>query len=984
MANHCVQGRFVAKSVRCQSCGVKHSDAAKFCSQCGARLHNQASGDGNVGGAHRSRERRQLTVMFCDLVGSTKLSLELDAEDFTNAVSAYRDVCVRVVRHWRGYISRYVGDGVLIYFGYPRAAEDDALRSVAAAWELVHAIPELRLPHSVSRMRTGTLPKLSARISLHTGLAVVGDIVGRHSVESDGAFGAVPNIAARLQTLAGPGEVVISEATSALLPPTIRLRPLERETDRSDMGSVRAFTIAEMPQDFIQRRPVSEGSLIGRRALLERVLSQLGESQNGVAGVLLSGEPGVGKTRLVQEVIKHRDVASVTWIQLACTSYGQISPLYPFRDWLEGGDTDGGALSSSTHVAEREGNRGAADGLGESSTSPYDRRRRILNKLRTLLFAHAPHVGLIIEDIHWADSTTLEFVAEVLSAADPRRFIVLMTSRQSPNDALAASGRLHVEKVDRLPPGDATSLARALSATRPLTAFELAEIINHADGVPLFIEEFVRAIADKDADPDNIPITLRDSLMGVLDNLGTGRTVALCASVFGRRFDYGHLRELLEIDDGELAAAVGALTKSQILIQAGEIPDASLEFRHALLRDTAYHTLLKSERERWHRRVAELAAAGTLPIEDSMPELLATHHSLGGNYKSAIGYWLRAQSQAMQRSANVEALAHIRSGLEDCHNLSKDEPTDAARLELELLRKLAAPLIAVSGWSTPELEDVYARAMKLCRTIGSEDAQFELERGLYNLHLLRSELRTANAIADRLLVTARGVQDRDRRETLLLVALRSKALPAFYAASYREARLLLDQVLLLYDTKRHGGHAFRYGTEPAMLALSYLAWMDAIDGQATVASERVAEALKRARAEGHVFSICYALCFAASCAQLSGDAERAAAHAEEAFRLGNQHNFQYWLAWAQAIQGWVRGLDAPKEGIALIEQARAAYLATGSSLVAPYFEALACDIARSAGFGAFLLREAALRARAKETGVWFWEATLKARPLAGP
>jgi hypothetical protein len=440
----------------------------------------------------------------------------------------------------------------------------------------------------------------------------------------------------------------------------------------------------------------------------------------------------------------------------------------------------------------------------------------------------------------------------------------------------------------------------------------------------------------------------------------------------------------LDFDDGELAPALEALTKAHILVQVGEIPEASFEFRHALLRDTAYHTLLKSERERWHGRVAALAAAGTLPIEESCPELLATHHSLGGNYRSAIDYWLKAQSQAMQRSANVEALAHIRSGLEDCRNLSKEKPDEASRLELELLRKLTAPLIAVSGWSTPELEGVYAHAIELCRTVGSEDVGFELERGLYNLHLLRSELRTADAIAERLLARARGVDDRDRRETLLLVALRSKALPAFYAASYQEARSLLVEMLSVYDATKHAGHAFRYGTEPAMLALSYLAWMDAIDGQAALARERVAEAVKRARAEGHAFSICYGLCFAASCAQLSGDAERAAAHAEEAFRLGNQHNFQYWLAWATAIQGWVKGLDSPREGIALIEQASASYLATGSSLVAPYFEALACDIARSGYLGDFAQREAGLQARAEETGVWFWQGALRARAPVEP
>jgi hypothetical protein len=231
-------------------------------------------------------------------------------------------------------------------------------------------------------------------------------------------------------------------------------------------------------------------------------------------------------------------------------------------------------------------------------------------------------------------------------------------------------------------------------------------------------------------------------------------------------------------------------------------------------------------------------------------------------------------------------------------------------------------------------------------------------------------------------VSASAVADEDRRDVLLLVALRSKALPAFYRASYREARLFLDQMLSLHDPQKHIGHALRYGTDPVVLALSYLAWMDVIDGQIVPARKRLTDALMRAKAEGHVFSICYALCFAASCAQLSGEVGSASVYAEEAFRLGNEFNFQYWLTWAQAIQGWVKALHDPSGGIALIERARAGYLATGSSLFAPYFDALVCNVARLTGLKNVSPQEAKLKAHAKETGVWFWEAALNALPPA--
>ena len=954
----------------CPACGVPSPQGARFCAECGARLPGTGTEAAFPAGARSSVERRQLTVMFCDLVGSTRLSLELDAEDFTEAVSGYRDACARVVRRWRGFISRYVGDGVLVYFGYPRAAEDDALRAVAAAWELSRTIAELWVPQGVAGSANGL--RLQSRIGLHTGLAVVGDVVGHDSQENDGALGAVPNIAARLQSLCRPGEVVISDTTAALLPPTVTLRPLDRAPERADFGAVQAFCVMDVPGEPDARRPLSATGLVGRESTLERLRRVLQTRGTRPLALFVMGEPGVGKSRLVHELMAP-DGAGLRWVQVACNAYGQLSPLHPFRGWL---------LESGTAT------RGSGTEPGEHDTTPYDRRRRMFDQLRSMLWAGAPGGGLLIEDVHWADSMTLEFLAELLAGGTFALAALVMTSREPPPELLATTGGLQVEMLQRLSPGDAASLARSIDVPRPLTALELAEIVEQADGVPLFVEEFVRAISAREAGADGIPVTLRDSLMSALDTLGTARTVALCASVFGRGFEYRQLQVLLGLDEGELTGALAALVQARVLVQAGEMPAASFEFRHALLRDTAYHTLLKSERARWHRRLAELAAAGTLVIEEALPELLATHCSLGGDRRGAIEYWMRAQERAEQRSAHVEAVAHLRSALEDCRQLAQQDPAEGARLELLLLRRLAAPLIAIAGWSTPELETVYARAMQLCTLSGSSDAMFELERGLHNMHLLRSDLRTADAIADRLLDTARGESGREKRETMLLVAQRCKALAAFYGGDQEGARRHLLDLLSLYDPVRHAGHTQQYGTDPVMLALAYLAWMDAAEGEAESALARSEAALEHARAERHVFSVCYASCFAASTAQLCGEPERAAQYAAEALRIGNRHNFQYWIAWAQAIEGWLVGRDAPERGMSLIDDALDRYLATGSTLVVPYFEALACTTARAGGLPEAATREARLHLRAQASGVRFWHAVLRepggALPSAAP
>lgn len=960
-------------SVSCWACGAGLPLPARFCSSCGARVDSAGRGSDNARGG-QSCERRQLTVMFCDLAGSTQLSLELDPEDFTSIIRAYRDVCAQIARSWKGYVSRNIGDGVLVYFGYPQASEDDAFRGVAAAWELSQAIPKLELSQQfVDEASVRAHAGLEVRISLHTGLAVVGDVIGRYSAERHDVLGAAPNIAAKLQALARPGEVVVSETTAALLPPTIETRPLK--TTAGPAG-VRAFVIANVPPPQVRPRATGADLFVGRSTALDRMLAHAHNRGDEASGLLLVGEPGVGKSRLVQEMAKRCADAFPTWTELACSPYGETSPLHPFSRWLRSGEAQAPANADG-----ETGDVGPAQPAAPLLTSPFDHRRRTFGHLKSKIFSQAPRVALVLEDMHWADSTTADFVTELVTEADPRSFLMVMTSRWPLRGPLATSRRLHVETLTRLDPGDAAALARALSVNRSLSAFEIAEIVDRAGGVPLFIEQFVKAKTgysqiDDGSTRDQIPTTLRDALMGVLDKLGVGRAIALSASVFGRRFRYSQLRSLLEIADAELGPALAVLKNANILVQKDDAADPSFEFHHALLRDTAYQTLLRSERERLHLRLANLVESAGNSFQEATPELLAMHYSLGSNYRRAIDHWLVAASEATKRSANAEALSHIKRGLEDCRGLAKLKESEAVTLELELLRKLSAPLVAVAGWSSPDLEKIYARAAVLCKLTKSPDAEFEFARGSYNLHLLRSEVRTADVFADRMLSMAQHTRDPEKHRAYLLEASRSKGLAAFYAGRYGEARSLLEQMLSLYDASKHASHAFYYGTEPAVMAQSYLAWMDTTEGQAESSRRRIEDALERARNVGHAFSLCYGLCFASSCAQLSNRTDEAATLADEAIRLANHHNFQYWLAWGHALLGWVKGSSAPREGIDLIDAACDSYRATGSSLVIPYFQALACDIARAAGLEESAAREEELRHRATETGVRFWEVVL--------
>ncbi|MBN8956201.1 MAG: AAA family ATPase [Rhizobiales bacterium] len=911
-------------------------------------------------------ERRQLTVMFCDLVGSTKLSLALDPEDYTTLVRGYRDAVAGVVRQWNGYVARFMGDGVLIYFGYPRAAEDDALRAVSAAWDLPRSIASLSLADLSLKADAQLALPLATRIGIHTGLALVGDTDGDERPENDAVSGSAPNIAAKLQALAKPGEIIVSDATALLLPPSVVLEQTDFLNARTDSIGVKAYVVTAQPQPTPVRRPITMGHFIGRDALMSRVTSTITNADNENLIYLFQGEPGIGKSKFAHEVAAHPFAVDYFWLDLSCHPQGQSSTLHPFSSMLSGPgevESDG---STQTDL---------------SQLSPFQRRRKTFERLKAKILSHGPKIGVLLDDIHWADPTTLEFLGELTSTATSSQLLLLMTSRDPPPRALAEMSAPRVEKLDRLLPGEAAELANATAGARVLTSFELAEIVDRADGNPLYIEEFARAVLDHGGaivkpGEERIPSTLRDSLMGRLDGLGVGRKVALHASVLGRQFAFRHVLELCDVSEHELVVSLQALVNANILLQAGTIPNATFEFRHALLRDVAYQTLLKSDRERLHGRVAQLAVAGALGDIDSMPERLAIHYSLSGNFQESITHWLKAGRDAVKRSANAEALDHLRKGLEDCRRFKESDAEDAAHAELELLSTLPAPLIAVSGWSSPELKQVYDDAATLSDTIGSEEATFHLERGRFNLHLLRSELGTADVIADKLIQTARRTSDTETQQARLVEALRTKGLVEFYRGSYATAHGLLSEMMAAYDPARHASHAYQHGAEPAAVALSYLGWLDCLDGKHTSGLDKLERALEYANMADHAFSICYAHCFAASCAQLRADPKAAEASAIDAIRLSNQHNFQYWLAWGRAVRGWVQGLTAAEAGLQEINEARTAYLATGSTLIAPYFTALACNVGRHWNLPGIEERENNTRAEAQSTGVMFWEPAL--------
>src|SRR5258706_2815116 len=468
----------IESSRKCWSCGRKQSTVARFCSQCGTYL-GQPEKESAARASVPPTERRQLTVMFCDLVGSTLLSLELDPERYTELVSFYRDACSRVVRQWKGYVARYAGDGILFYFGYPKASEDDALRAAAAAWELALAIPQIRLPGQMH----GVLGRpLQVRIGLHTGLAVVGGVVGRESAEVPAVLGAAPNIAAGLQALGQPGDVVVSEATTKLLPSSIGLQLLELREASANKTGVRPYLITAMPQPLVRSLPEPGETFVGRTSLLARMLSSIEDAGPQGVRYLLVGDPGIGKSRLVQEVICHPKSSTISWLEYACSPFGQHSPLHAFAPLLAGSqikaDQAADAAPASTAPAEQECD--GAPGNAPADMSPFERRQSAFAQLKLAILTHGTRVGLVLEDFHWADPTTRDFISLLLSAPDAAGLSIFLTARGSPTGGALLSSGLIVECLEPLLPGDAAELAKAIAGEKALSAFEVAEIVDRA------------------------------------------------------------------------------------------------------------------------------------------------------------------------------------------------------------------------------------------------------------------------------------------------------------------------------------------------------------------------------------------------------------------------------------------------------------------------------------------------------------------------
>jgi predicted ATPase/class 3 adenylate cyclase len=970
----------------------------------------ESAGEAETGAAARDPptrradpERRQLTLLFCDLVASTELSARLDPEDLREVVHAYQASVAAVVTRFEGHVAKYMGDGVLVYFGYPGAHEDDPERAVRAGLELVHAVSKLQIRPDV---------ELKARVGIATGEVVVGDLVGQGSAEEHAAIGETPNLVARLYTLGEPGSVIIGRRTRRLVGDLFEVASLGIHHLKGFSEPMQAWCVIGegfAENRFEALRGASLTPLIGRDHELRLLLERWHRAKEGHGQVvLLSGEPGIGKSRLIRALRERLGGENYTPLSHYCSPYHQNSALYPVIGLLERAAGLSRAeppehqlekleafLSRSTKQVEEVVSLFAAllgiptgDGYPPLDLSPERQKARtfevLLDQVESL--ARRQPVLSLYKDLHWVDPSTRELLGLIVDRARRLPVLVIMTFR--PDFVPSWPPRRHVTPIALGPLTERQSIAMIewLTDGRALPPTVLDQILGKAEGVPLFVEELTKTALASGLLKNRgdryelaaplpqlaIPTTLRDSLMARLDRLAPAKVVAQVAACIGREFTYPLLAAVSPLPDTEVQAALNRLVAAGLVFSRGTTPEASYAFKHALVRDAAHQTLLKAQRQQLHGRIARMLEERFPETVEIEPELLAQHCTEAGLIEQAVEYCQRAGQQALARSATAEAVAQLDRGLELLVGLP-DGP-ERRRRELGLQLMLGPALIAAKGFAAPETGRAYARACELCRELGDIPRLLPALYGQSVVHWQRAELAAAHEVARELLELA----EEEGEAAAEVVGHRTLGTFLFQLGRLAQSLAHSEIGLALYDSVRDRSSRFVYAIDSRVVCLLWLSQALLGLGYPEQAQVRQSEALASARELAHPNTIAQALFCDWTLHQLLRDGRATQAQTEELIALATEQGLPLWLAAGVVIRG--RTLAAggrAEDGVAVIRRGLADYRATGAELFSPYFLALLADAygrADQAAIGLSVLADAL--DRVERTGAHWIEAEL--------
>ena len=949
-------------------------------------------------------ERRQLTVLFCDLVGSTALSAQLDPEDLRAVVRAYQDTCAKVIARFEGHIAQYLGDGLLVYFGYPLAHEDDAQRAVRAGLGMLEALGPLNTCLAQER---GV--QVAVRLGIHTGLVVVGE-VGSGTRQEQLALGETPNLAARLQGIGAPNTLVISAATFQLLGGFFACQPLGTPLLK---GLAQPLAVYRVLYESMARSRLEAAEstgltpLVGREQEVGLLLERWAQVKDGLGQVvLLSGEAGIGKSRLVQVLTDQVASEPQAWLTpCQCSPYHHNSALYPLIELLERVTLRFEREESPQHKLNKLEGFLVQYGLPLAETVPLlaallslpltetytpltvsseQQKQQTLHVLLTVLVRIAAQqpVLFVMEDLHWVDPTTLELLSLLVDQGPTARILALLTFR--PDFSPPWTGRAHLTQMTlpRLPRRQAAEMTDQVAHGKALPPEVVEQIVAKTDGVPLFVEELTKMVLESGLlqehderyaltgplHPLAIPATLHDSLMARLDRLGAVKSLAQLGATLGREFAYALLRAVAPWDEDTMQRGLHQLVAAEFLYQRGVPPQATYTFKHALIQDVAYQSLLRSTRQQHHQRIAQTLEAQFPATVATQPELVAQHYTVAGCAEQAIPFWQRAGHHASDRSANLEAISHVTTGIELLTTLPETPARTQQALTLHIA--LGAALQRAKGHAAPEVEHVYTQARALCQQIGETPELVQVLFGLWRFYVVRSQLHKARELGDTLLRLAHQAHD----PALAVAAHYARGFTWFNLGVFPAARFHLEAGIARYTPDQHHAPVFRIGQDLGVACQGNAARTLWVLGYPEQALARLHEALGLAQALSHPYSLAWLRCQACWVYQSCRDVPAVHEQAEATVALATEHGFPLWAAGGTIARGWALALqDQVEAGMAQICQGITAWRATGAALSVPYLYTLLAEVAAHLGHmddGLQALAEASTLVEQHEERYW--------------
>jgi predicted ATPase/class 3 adenylate cyclase len=921
-------------------------------------------------------ERRHLTVLFCDLVGSTDLAIELDPEELSGVIRRFQDTCAAVIKRFGGYIGRFMGDGLLVYFGYPQAHEDDPERAVRAGLDIVAKVGQLLLPSG---------KPLQVRVGIATGVVVVGETIGEGSAQEQAVFGETPNLAAHLQQVAAPNSVLVATSTHRLLGGVFIRTDLGRVEVKGKSTPVVAWRVIGervVESRFEAIRPKRLTRFVGRQEQLGRLLNFWEQAKRGAGQVaLLCGEPGIGKSRMSNTFLDTITDEPHIKIRYQCSPHHANSPLFPVINQLERAarfereDSTDTRLDKLEAVLSQSGDASLADAplyaalLSIPSGSRYpplnltpqrQKELTITALTRQLLgLARFRPVVFLIEDVHWIDATTLETITRTIPLIRTAPVFLLITFRPEFMPPWLDHSHVTMLRLNRLPREQVGAMVIDVTDGMELPPEVNDQIIRKSDGVPLFVEELTKTVLESGqlriagdryiAIPPlrsfAIPETLHDSLIARLDRLVSIKEIAQIGAALGREFSYSLLAAVAPTGGTQLEAALAQLVAAELIFARGEPPDSTYVFKHALVQEAAYASLLHSKRLWLHGQIADALKEHFPEIVESRPELMAHHLAEAGLPERAIEYLKKAGTRAILHSANVEAISHLKRALELFQSLFDHQAQPHKALELVVL--LSQAMIAGRGYAAAETKEVLLQAKALIDESTDPAQKFSILYGIWACYYVGGEVALQRDAASDF------VREAERHGDTAALCLSHRTLGTTYVTmgQFVAGRQHLERARALYNPEEHARFRYQYGQDIGATALCYLSWALWHLGYFDHASEVAAEAVRRAEEVSHPHTLAYTICHARGMMDIfRRRPEETPSYAGLVVSLCDEHGFPFWAAGGRILDGWAATCQGEVElGIPLLRDGLAAWRKTGARLWLPIFLALEAEAHAKAG-----------------------------------